>query len=517
MGREGAKFSYVHTPLNRPRPDGTFDTTLSDTGPGMTAPTLRACGWLDLPSNGIDISDRLETGTRRATFSWLRCAVPRTGAVGTVCAFADGVVPGQRLLVEYRSRDGWDQGMPQRGAGWVVAHFTGPEDRSPHVPADRRGRRRRRRFGGDQQGGGRARGRRGVGVRRDPYRRSHGAGAGRPELRLPSPVGAATASTSSLAASTRRAFHKAWAQTWYPSQDGWEAIGGGFTSPLAVESWGPDRLDIFGVGLDKAMWHKAWAQAWHPERRRLGADRRRVHSARQRSLHGVRTGSTSSRSGSTGSVAQGLGAALVSVTDRLGSDSAASSSIRRRWPHGVPSGSTSSASASTRQCSTRHGPTAGIRRPAWEFLGGGFTSPPAVCSWGPDRLDIFALGLDGSHVAQGLGAGMVPRRRDWEPLGGKFLSPPAVASWAAGPDRHLRCRSRRRDVPQGVGRWLVALTDGWESLGGTFSSPPAVVSWAPDRLDIFALGKDFGMWHKAWAQQWHPSTTGWEPLNGSFL
>jgi hypothetical protein len=39
----------------------------------------------------------------------------------------------------------------------------------------------------------------------------------------------------------------------------------------------------------------------------------------------------------------------------------------------------------------------------------------------------------------------------------------------------------------------------------------------PERLDIFALGKDFGVWHKAWAQRWHPSQTGWEPLNGSFL
>jgi len=24
----------------------------------------------------------------------------------------------------------------------------------------------------------------------------------------------------------------------------------------------------------------------------------------------------------------------------------------------------------------------------------------------------------------------------------------------------------------------------------------------PERLDIFALGKDFGVWHKAWAQRW---------------
>ena len=44
-------------------------------------------------------------------------------------------------------------------------------------------------------------------------------------------------------------FHKAWAQRWHPSQDGWEALGGKFISPPAVASWGPERLDIFGIGL----------------------------------------------------------------------------------------------------------------------------------------------------------------------------------------------------------------------------------------------------------------------------
>ena len=56
----------------------------------------------------------------------------------------------------------------------------------------------------------------------------------------------------------------------------------------------------------------------------------------------------------------------------------------------------------------------------------------------------------------------------------------------------------------------------WEQLGGIFSSPPAVVSWGPDRLDIFALGKDFGVYHKAWAQQWFPSQLGWEGIGGGF-
>jgi len=38
--------------------------------------------------------------------------------------------------------------------------------------------------------------------------------------------------------------------------------------------------------------------------------------------------------------------------------------------------------------------------------------------------------------------------------------------------------------------------------------PPAVASWGPDRLDIFALGLDSQMFHRAWAQHWSPSQTG---------
>ena len=42
-------------------------------------------------------------------------------------------------------------------------------------------------------------------------------------------------------------------------------------------------------------------------------------------------------------------------------------------------------------------------------------------------------------------------------------------------------------------------------------------SWAPDRLDIFGLGTDNQMFHKAWdGSNWRPSPTDWEPLGGIF-
>jgi hypothetical protein len=43
-----------------------------------------------------------------------------------------------------------------------------------------------------------------------------------------------------------------------------------FTSPPAVAAWGPDRLDIFGLGLDRAMYHKAWTGSVWTEWEGLG-------------------------------------------------------------------------------------------------------------------------------------------------------------------------------------------------------------------------------------------------------
>ncbi len=64
--------------------------------------------------------------------------------------------------------------------------------------------------------------------------------------------------------------------------------------------------------------------------------------------------------------------------------------------------------------------------------------------------------------------------------------------------------------------WRPSLTD-WERLGGVFTSPPAVASWGQNRLDIFGLGTDGAMYHKAWdGTAWRPSLTDWERLGGVF-
>ena len=120
----------------------------------------------------------------------------------------------------------------------------------------------------------------------------------------------------------------------------------------------------------------------------------------------------------------------------------------------------------------------------WESLGGGFTSAPAICSWGAGRLDIFGRGEDFALWHKWFDGA---KWSDWETLGGSLTSPPAAVSWGAG----------RIDVfVRGTDRalWHKWFRDGgwrgWESLGGALNFGPAVSSRSSGRLDVFARGTD---------------------------
>lgn len=125
MGAEGAKFSFVFEPLNLTDPFGGVSTTLSDSGPGMVAPTLLACAWLE-PGHGTDLTGALQGEEARAVVRLVPLrGAPRPGVADQVFAFAHGLLD-RVVTVELRWRDGWDQGLPDPGAdsGWVVVHST---------------------------------------------------------------------------------------------------------------------------------------------------------------------------------------------------------------------------------------------------------------------------------------------------------------------------------------------------------------------------------------------------------
>ena len=221
-------------------------------------------------------------------------------------------------------------------------------------------------------------------------------------------------------------------------QGGWESLGGVIVSAPQAVSWGANRLDIFALGTDQAVWHRWWDGAnwgcWE-------------------SLGGVLTSPPSVVS---------WGANRLDIF-ALGEDHA----MWHKWWNGNSWG-------------------------GWESLGGVLSSPVNAVSWAANRLDIFSIGTDNAVWHKwwdGANWG------GWESLGGSVFSTPTVVSWAAN---RLDIFSIGTDNAVWHKWWDGNSWGGWESLGGSLFSPISPVSWASARMDIFAIGGDSALWHRWW-------------------
>ena len=163
----------------------------------------------------------------------------------------------------------------------------------------------------------------------------------------------------------------------------------------------------------------------------------------------------------------------------------------------------------------------------WENLGGSIriNSSPAPVSWGPDRLDVFAVKSDKKLYHKTLegrelsvqeqvgnnGSGLIyqwyPSKTGWVDLGVELLSNTSPAPVA------LEYRRIGIIVLQGDRRLYYKELDKnkdpiemeWKKLGNQkFLGSPAAVSWGPDRLDVFAVGIDSQIYHKWWYHEWLP-------------
>jgi hypothetical protein len=136
----------------------------------------------------------------------------------------------------------------------------------------------------------------------------------------------------------------------------------------------------------------------------------------------------------------------------------------------------------------------GSKWQGWEDLGGPIASGPAVTSWGPNRLDVFAEGPTESSNTNGGTAQSGTTGRLWEV---RFKGMPAAVSWV------------RTASTSSCGAWTII----WVTTGGTATagkvagfgrtdpSAPAVASWGSNRLDVFAAGPDGNLEHKWWNGQ----------------
>lgn len=141
----------------------------------------------------------------------------------------------------------------------------------------------------------------------------------------------------------------------------------------------------------------------------------------------------------------------------------------------------------------------------WGSLGGTWIAAPHAVAVGPDRTALFVVGTD--HIVR------VRWRIDgewggWTVLPGTVVSAPfAIASADNGIDlfavdhKHSILHRQWCEGEWTDWRWLSG-----EAGGPTITAPRAVWS-APDRLEVFALGTDLGMWHlwrdgDRWRDEW---------------
>ncbi|WP_289884786.1 M43 family zinc metalloprotease [Janthinobacterium sp. SUN118] len=270
----------------------------------------------------------------------------------------------------------------------------------------------------------------------------------------------------------RALYHKAWnGAAWAPSVSGYEGQGGICTSAPQVVSWAPNRLDVFVTGTDSGLFHKWWnGSAWGPSLTGYEA------------MGGLCVGDPRA-------VAWGPNRLDVFVvgTDR---------GLYHKWWNGAAWGPSLT---------------------GYEAMGGICLGQPEAVAWGPNRLDVFVIGTDRALYHKWWdGTAWGPSLTGYERLGGICMSSPKAVAW--GPNR-LDVFVTGTDGAlyhkwwDGT-QWGPSI-DGFERLGGICVGEVEAVSWAANRLDLFVIGTDSALYHKAWnGSVWSPSLTGFENLGG---
>jgi hypothetical protein len=231
-------------------------------------------------------------------------------------------------------------------------------------------------------------------------------------------------------------YHKWWDGT---AWRGWESLGGVCISAPRAVSWGPNRIDAFVIGTDRATWHRWWdGSAW-----------RGWESLGGVCLEGVAAASWASN--------------RIDIFT-IGTDRA----LYHKWWDGTA-------------------------WRGWESLGGICISAPAAVSWGANRIDVFVIGTDNATWHRWWDGSAW---RGWESLGGVCLDGLGAASWAAN---RLDIFTVGTDKAMWHKWWDGGAWRGWENLGGVCISAPEAVSWDNDRIDCFVIGTDQATWHKWWA------------------
>ncbi|KAJ6553881.1 hypothetical protein B0H10DRAFT_2241694 [Mycena sp. CBHHK59/15] len=244
-------------------------------------------------------------------------------------------------------------------------------------------------------------------------------------------------------------YHKWWdGKSWGPSLLDWENLGGKWMEKPSVVAWGLNRLDVFVVGEGRGLYQKFWdGETWNNGFVNLGGQHRSSPSV----------------------VSWG--------PDRIDIFTAGMDSVTyHKWWDGKEWGPS--------------GPTG-----PYESMGGILVGCPKAVCWGPNRIDLFIIGLNSALYHKWWdGTQWVPRRLDVFVIG---LDSAVYHKWWDGES------------------WGPSVT-GYERMGGVVIRDITAVCWGPNRIDMFVIGTDGATYHKAWSlpSGWYPSLTDYEKLGG---
>ncbi len=325
------------------------------------------------------------------------------------------------------------------------------------------------------------------------------------------------------------AAHQYWdGYQWGPSYNKIETLGGGFDSPPTAVSPGFGKMDLFQVGSNGSLMHKYYdGTAWQPSEttfESLGGDfdtdtvlAATVNGANPLDVFGKAAGNDSIyHKYYDGSSWQPQGESMENLDD--GSTEFSSGPSAVSWgPNRVDVFALDTGHKTVHQY--WDGTT---WLSAWESLGDAeLSSTPTAISWGVGRLDLFGIDLNSGTLLHVYWDGS--QWSTWEDLGRPSAdvavagsSTVAAVSWSV---------NRFDVVALGTdGAYYYKYFDGsqWQpstsdfvAKAGNFTSSPAVVSWGENRLDIYGVGADSMLKHMTWyGSGWYPEDGTFETLGG---
>jgi hypothetical protein len=271
----------------------------------------------------------------------------------------------------------------------------------------------------------------------------------------------------------------AWEPDFADGWHGWWQINGGVAAPgtsVFAVSRSTDKLDVFVVGTDMGVYTAAWepdfADGWHGWWR----------------LGGL-------------TVAPGTNVHAVSHSpDRLDI-----------FAVGADSGI----------YTTGWSPATGWA--AWTQINGGLAAPGTSVygvSRAPGKLDIFAVGTDHGIYTAAWESDFVDGWHGWWQINGGVAAPGTSVFPVSRSIDHLDIFAVGTDHGIYTAAWEPDFSDGWHGwwqINGGVAAPGTSVfgvSRSADKLDIFAVGTDHGIYSAAWEPDFSDGWHGWWQIQG---